>query len=128
MRPLLLCALLAFPALSLAHEGPRLPPNPTYQAECGSCHVAFPPRLLPPQSWDRLMARLERHFGTDASLDDATRRDISAFLAQNAGRRAAPAGEAPRITQTAWFLKEHRKANTKNPADCAACHRELKAK
>lgn len=126
MRTVLLGMLIALPALALAHDVPRVPPNPAYQAECGSCHVAYPPRLLPAQSWDRIMARLERHFGTDATVDEPTKRELSAFLSQNAGRRAASAGEEPRITQTAWFVKEHRKANVKNPADCAACHSRLK--
>ena len=37
-----------------------------------ACHVAYPPGLLPAASWQRLMANLPRHFGTDASLDAAT--------------------------------------------------------
>jgi hypothetical protein len=122
MRPLLLAALLALPAVALADRGPRLPPDPTYQAECGSCHVPYPPRLLPAQSWSRTLARLERHFGTDASVDEPTLKELSAFLERHAGQRAAPVGDEPRITQTAWFRKEHRKAKPSNAADCAACH------
>ncbi len=43
-------------------------------------------------------------------------------VAEHAGRRG---GTALRITETRWFLKEHRKEIPagKNPADCAACHR-----
>lgn len=122
VRTLLFAALLAIPAVPLADDGPRLPPDPKYRAECGSCHVPYPPRLLPAQSWRRIMAGLERHFATDASVDEPTLREVSAFLERHAGRRAAPAGEQPRITETAWFRKEHRKASTNNPADCAACH------
>jgi len=55
-------------------------------------------------------------------VDEPTHRELSAFLARHAGRRAAPAGEEPRITETAWF----RKAQMKNPADCAACHPKMK--
>lgn len=127
MRPLVIAALLALPALSLADDGPRLPADPKYQAECGSCHVPYPPRLLPAQSWKKIMLGLERHFGTDASVDEPTLREVSAFLERHAGRRAAPAGDEPRITETAWFRKEHRKARMNNPADCAACHRKMKS-
>lgn len=127
MRPFLLAALLALPAVSLADDVPPLPANPKYRAECGSCHVPFPPQLLPAQSWNRIMARLEQHYGTDASVDEPTLQELASFLARHAGRRAAPAGEEPRITQTAWFRKEHRKADMNNPADCAACHRQLRA-
>jgi hypothetical protein len=43
-----------------------------FRAECGSCHLAYPPGLLPAASWQRIMIRLEGHFGDDASLDPAT--------------------------------------------------------
>ena len=68
---------------------------------------------------------LDKHFGSDASLDAKTEAPLREFLALHAGRRAAPAGPAPRITQTRWFLKEHRNEIPagKNPADCIACHK-----
>ena len=124
MRALSLALLLSLAALPAAADRPRLPPNPAYQAECASCHVAFPPGLLPASSWQQLMARLDRHFGTDASLDAKLQDEIGRYLAANAGRRAAPAGAEPRITQTRWFIKEHRKEIPagRNPADCASCH------
>ena len=42
---------------------------PAYVRECGDCHVAYPPGLLPATSWRRLMAGLDRHYGSDASLE-----------------------------------------------------------
>ena len=60
--------------------------NPTWQAECSTCHVAYPPRLLPRESWRAVMSGLDKHFGSDASLDPATAREIGTFLDQNAGR------------------------------------------
>ena len=111
MKTLLLAAALAL--------------DPSYKTECGSCHVPYPAKLLPASSWQQLMARLDRHFGSDASLDARLHAEISRYLAAHAGRRAAPPGAEPRITQTRWFLKEHRKEIPagKNPADCAACHK-----
>jgi len=125
MKPLFLGILLALASLPAAADRQRLPPDPTYRAECGSCHVAYPPGLLPAASWQQLMARLDKHFGSDASLEAKLHAEISRYLAANAGRRAAPPGAEPRITQTRWFLKEHRKEVPagKNPADCAACHK-----
>jgi hypothetical protein len=41
----------------------------SYEAECASCHMAYPPALLSQQSWKNLMSGLSKHFGTDASLD-----------------------------------------------------------
>lgn len=125
MRRPALGLLLALAALPAAAEGVRLPPDAAYAAECGSCHVAYPPQLLPAGSWRALMARLDRHFGNDASLDAKTQAAIGRYLDTHAGRRAAPAGAQPRITETRWFRKEHRNEIPagKNPADCGACHK-----
>jgi hypothetical protein len=125
MRALCLAVLLSFAALPAAADRPRLPPNPAYKAECASCHVAYPPGLLPASSWKQLMTRLDKHFGSDASLEPKLQDEIGRYLAANAGRRAAPPGPEPRITQTRWFQKEHRKEIPagKNPADCASCHK-----
>ena len=63
-------------------SGPKLPPptHAAWKAECGSCHVPYPPRLLPAESWRALMDGLDRHFGTDATLDATTAASIRAFL------------------------------------------------
>ncbi|MDP2007746.1 MAG: diheme cytochrome c [Rubrivivax sp.] len=111
----------------------RVPPLPSYEKECGACHVAFPVGLLPAQSWQQLMATLPRHFGTDASLDAATAHAIGVWLGANAGsgKRAREAPPEDRITRGSWFVREHREVNAatwqlaavKSPSNCAACHR-----
>jgi hypothetical protein len=113
---ILLAALAAAPA---AADDVRVPPNPAYKAECGSCHVAYPPQLLSAASWRQLMAGLDEHFGSDASLEPALGKELGEFLAAHASRRRGRA--ELRITETRWFRKEH--GEVKNPADCAACHR-----
>lgn len=129
----LLAGLLPLgPLCARADEhGPRVPPLPRYQQECGACHVAFPARGLPAASWARLMAGLPQHFGTDASLDPAALREIDRWLQAQAasGRQASPPPE-DRITRSAWFLREHdevgaatwRRAAVGRPSNCAACH------
>lgn len=105
--------------------------NAKWVAECGSCHLAYPPQLLPAASWRRIMAGLERHFGSDASLDAASAAEIGAFLERHAGRGKRGRGEPLRITESRWFLREHdavHAADWKHPrvrsaANCAACHR-----
>lgn len=107
------------------------PMNAPWRAECGSCHVPYPPQLLPAQSWRAIMNGLDRHFGTDASVDAKTRDEIASFLDRNAGtNRHASAEPAPlRITQTRWFLHEHSeipdrlRSGYKTLSDCAQCHR-----
>jgi hypothetical protein len=103
--------------------------NETWKSECGACHVAYPPRLLPARTWQDMMRGLERHFGTDASVDAAVASEITAFLSRYAGRDR---GVAPslRITDTAWFARKHRdvpatawtRPAIKSRANCGACH------
>ncbi len=122
-------------AAASADERPRAPTPaapPQYAEECGACHIAYPGRLLPAESWRRLMQNLSNHFGTDASLDADAAEKISAWLAANAagGRRAREAPPEDRITRSAWFVREHdeapagvwRRPAVKSPANCPACH------
>ena len=46
----------------------RAPLLPEYTQECTSCHLAFPPDLLPAASWWRILDNLTGHYGTDASI------------------------------------------------------------
>ena len=136
------------------HEGHRLGHGPTgaaindpraqlYRTECGDCHLAFPPALLPAGSWEAVMAGLGDHFGDNAELDPTTTREITGFLVQNAaGPRSGEYGERSwratrdqtpplRITETDYFLGQHHEipqamitANQeiKSFSRCEACH------
>lgn len=104
--------------------------NPEWKAECGSCHVAYPAELLPASSWRKLMAGLNDHFGTDASLDAKTTQSITRFLEANSAGEHKHADTTIRITETWWFRHEHdevpartwKNPTVKSPANCAACH------
>lgn len=138
-KSLLLVLLFPFAATSAMADKLRLPADapPAFQAECASCHVAFPPQLLVADDWRRVMRSLDKHYGDNASLDEKTRQILEDFHVRNAGSvwkvgagRTVQAGEPPRLTQTDWFQREHRKvsaadwkdAKVKTPANCAACH------
>lgn len=111
--------------------------NAKWQAECGSCHVAFPPRLLPAESWRAMMSGLDRHFGSDASLEASDALEISAFLEKHASKRKHESTATPllRITETRWFKREHREVaegiwnnpKVKSPANCGACHTQAES-
>ncbi len=107
--------------------------NPTWKTECGSCHVPYPPALLPAASWRAIMTDLNRHFGADASLEpQSCRRDYDISRAAcRRDRGSAPGQPILRITETAWFKQEHeeelpatiwRHPAVKSPANCSACH------
>jgi len=117
--------------------------NAKWKTECGACHVAYPPALLPARSWEKMMAGLADHFGEDASLDAAAAREITDYLVRESadrgsrrtGRKVASAialADAPlRITGTRWFRHKHdeiapavwRRAAVASPANCGACHK-----
>jgi hypothetical protein len=102
--------------------------NPSYRAECGSCHIAYPPALLGADAWRAIMNRLDRHFGTDASIGEARRAELAAYLVAAAGTRKG--SDAPRITEARWFRKEHGEIAAatwhshavKSAGNCEACH------
>jgi cytochrome c553 len=110
----------------------RTEPLPKYVQECGSCHIAFPPALLPAESWRRLMGGLQKHYGTDASLDAAIQRELANWLAANAatGKFARGIPAPDRITRATWFSREHsevaavtwKSAAVKSATNCGACH------
>ena len=136
IRNLILSSAVAVAAVTAgasAAKPPRAPLPPAYVEECGSCHVAFPGRMLDAASWSAVLAGLERHFGVDASVDTTTLEPIRAYLASTARSKATAADGVPllRITETRWFRHEHdevpgrlwREPDAVKPADCAACHR-----
>jgi hypothetical protein len=87
---------------------------------------------LPAASWQRLLGNLSEHFGTDASLDPSTVKQLSEWLSDRAarGRRASAPPPQDRITRSAWFVREHRelpaaawkRPAVQSPSNCAACH------
>jgi mono/diheme cytochrome c family protein len=113
-------------------RGPGVPLLPRYKQECAACHVAFPPGMLPPDSWRRLLNNLPRHYGTDASLDAATVNELATWLSANAGtyKRVRDAPPEDRITKSAWFIRKHdelpagvwTRPAVKSAANCTACH------
>ena len=145
LRTLGLTAVTTMLALHLgasqADEQKHFSLNATYKEECGSCHVPYPSQLLPADSWRTLMGGLDKHFGSNATLEAPLAKEITKFLVANTGRSgqsqaAGAKGPTLRITETAWFKREHRDGHdglsasvwqsvaVKTPANCAACHRE----
>jgi len=115
--------------------------NERYRTECGGCHFAYLPGLLPAASWGQVMDTLDKHFGDDATLEPAVKDELLVYLQTNAADRntkgksrftAPPASkEPPRITQTAYFKRKHDEVPARQVKDnpkvgsfskCEACH------
>jgi hypothetical protein len=118
--------------------------NELYQRECGSCHFAYQPGLLPARSWQKMMANLEDHFGDNAELGQADQQAILAYLTANAAdtsnfkRSTRIAGslhdsEVPlRISDTVYFKRKHHEIPPRfvvgnkqvgSFSNCNACHK-----
>ena len=122
--------------------------NVSYQSECGGCHFAYQPGLLPRHDWQRITDSLDDHYGDDASLDGPQVEAIRTYLLDNAADRAslsrarafAAGSEAgddlPRITSTRYFRREHSEIPPRvvrgneqvgSFSNCQACHRSADA-
>jgi cytochrome b len=107
-------------------------------AECGSCHLAYAPSLLPGRSWRLMLEEQDRHFGEDLALDDGARSRLAAeasalqatawgpwALAGSAGSTDSPL----RVTELPLWKEIHERIGDeafKEPVngrhDCEACH------
>lgn len=117
--------------------------NALYTKECGSCHFAYQPGLLPARSWNKMMGTLDKHFGDNAELDAETQKTLTAYLVANSAEnsnykasvkilKSIKGGDTPlAISKTAYFARKHHevpdrmvKGNelVKSFAACGKCH------
>ncbi|MBT9439533.1 MAG: hypothetical protein GAS50_10135 [Desulfobacterales bacterium] len=125
------------------HDGSYLKPvnNPTYKEECGACHFAYQPELLPEASWMEILTNLDDHFGESIELDDDSRKAISDYLKSNSAeystaKRAVKImrslrNHVPmRITDTPYIREKHheispnvfKRESIGSLSNCSACH------
>ena len=126
------------------YVSPALPLDATWQNECGGCHLAFHPSLLPRRSWAKMLAEQQTHFGEDLGLGDATLRHLEAYAAANAAEAlespvawkmatTIPADSAPlRISATPYWVERHSRLETAtwtrvHRSECENCHRDADA-
>lgn len=143
MRFLIIFALLT--AAALPASAATLPPikDSAVTKECSACHMAYQPQFLPQASWKKIMENLQDHFGEDASLPDATRKEITKYMLDNAAdvsrtrvgaviTRSIGKGPAPlRITDVPIWQRIHweipdriwKDPRVRSKANCQACHR-----
>jgi hypothetical protein len=119
--------------------------NKQYKVECGSCHFAYQPGLLPAKSWEKLLTAeaLKKHFGENAELDADTLKVIHDYAIANSAdksyhkraRKIAIATEnieAPlRITEVRYIKRKHHEIpekmitgnkDVKSLSYCDKCH------
>lgn len=117
--------------------------SPLYKSECSSCHMAYPPGLLPSGSWKKIMTGLESHFGDNAELDNESHKIISDFLITNSAddsdyrrsrkiMKSLKKNETPiRISETPYIIRKHDELpdrlikynkQVNSLGNCIACH------
>ena len=115
----------------------------SFVEECGSCHTLYPPFLLPANSWKKMMANLEDHFGDDASLDSDTKDSIESFLVKNSANTSTKEAsvyilkdikdKTIAISDTPFWKERHAKIDkeifdspkVKSKSNCKACHKSI---
>lgn len=124
-------------------SGVKAVTNQLYLKECGSCHFAFQPGLLPERSWVKMMNNLSDHFGSDATLEPGDRKALLKYLTKNAAEHAmqykrsrrivnsiATGSTVEKITDIPYFVRKHRRIpqrvimqeEVSSLSNCTACH------
>ncbi|WP_457675506.1 cytochrome b/b6 domain-containing protein [Thiolapillus sp.] len=126
----------------LPFHGPLLSFDATWEEECGACHLAYHPQLLPGRSWNRLLARQEDHFSEDLYLDAETVSRLREYALANSSDKAvteagwkigesiSPAEAPVRITETGYWKEKHgeipekvwTRSDISGRHNCVACH------
>jgi hypothetical protein len=115
--------------------------NPKYTENCGACHFAYQPGLLPSGSWDKILKSLTDHFGEDIDLDPESKKIIVEYLKANAANYSSAKLSAKimrslghqtplRITQVPYIQRKHheiqlnvfKRESIGSLSDCLACH------
>ena len=128
---------LLWATFSHAQRAVPVPALTAYQQECSVCHFAYPPGLLPAESWKSITDNLPKHFSTHVLLNSDTQSLIANWLQANAINPDWVGTQIPpdsRITRADWWQQIHKPSKKltakvwKNPyiksaSNCAACHR-----
>lgn len=145
MKSLILIVALSSAVLAGSYGKNGVAPvtDELYKKECGSCHFAYQPGLLPSNAWNKMMLNLDDHFGSDASLAKEDYDSILAYLNKNSAEKftnykrsakilsSLKAKEIPEsISKTPYMIQKHREIReslitqkeVKGLFNCVACH------
>ncbi len=96
-----------------------------YQENCGTCHLALPPAVMPRETWQQLLQD-DQHYGVQVQLPiDPPRRLIWQYL-QFASRPLVSSEETPyRMRNSRYFQALHPRVKFTSPitiSSCLQCH------
>jgi hypothetical protein len=115
--------------------------NLMYKENCGTCHFAYQPELLPSGSWAKILTDLAGHFGEAVQLDPESKKIIAEYLKKNAADYSSTKLSAKiiksigtqtpqRITEIPYIQKNHheisqdvvKRESIGSLSNCLACH------
>jgi len=115
--------------------------NLAYTENCGACHFAYQPGLLPSDSWDKILNGLADHFGEDIDLDPESKKIIVKYLKANAANYSSAKLSAKimrslghqtplKITLVPYIQRKHheiqlnvfKRESIGSQSNCLACH------
>jgi len=116
--------------------------NPTYTENCGACHFAYQPGLLPSGSWAKILKGLSDHFGEAVELDPESIKTIAEYLKTHAAdnssaklsgkiMRSIGSQKPLRITQVPYIQRKHHEIRPSvferesigSFSNCTTCHK-----
>lgn len=117
--------------------------NQTYKDECASCHLAYPPGLLPAKGWEKIFTSADDHFGEDLFLDEETKDELLKYAMANSAESSGSklsskllnslkGKETMMITKIPYIKREHDEISSRtfkresigSLSNCAACHQK----
>ena len=115
--------------------------NSVYKENCGACHFAYQPQLLPYRSWLKILRDRADHFGETLDLDHESENIIGEYLKVNAADCSSSrlsvrfmrslSGQTPkRITDIPCIRRYHHEISRDvinresigSLSNCVACH------
>lgn len=108
---------------------PHYEENSLYKKECSSCHFLYPANLYTESNWVNIINNLDNHYGDDATISDANKLELLAYLVQNSKKDTrvqniftnfTTNGTDESITKLKSFEKIHK--HTPKDAKLTACN------
>jgi len=121
--------------------------NQVYYHDCGDCHKVYPPFLFPKRSWERIMDKLDNHFGeeiTENNISMGARESIKKYLYANSAEHSTrevsykmlkSIGDGrPKSTSKVMYWREthadidpsvYKRKSIKDRSNCSACHKDF---
>lgn len=115
--------------------------NLIYREQCGVCHFAYQPALLPSGSWHKILSRLPDHNEESVVVEESDIKIIKEYLEKNAAEHSSAkravkilksleAHTPEKITDVPYIRRKHhdvkdevfKRKSIGSPANCVACH------